>query len=131
MQVGRRLEDLGTEAFPWTDLLSLVSWAQPDTATYKALNPRWQQTTETDLLRSVDHAIRTVAWAVATRRRKEDIPKPVQWQWEIEEERLKNAIRGDRYTQEQMAELLGWTRGMIEARAVPDDTHRAFPDDEE
>lgn len=130
MQVGRRLEDLGTESFPWTDLLALVMWAQPSTATYKSMNPQWQQTAETDLLRSVDHAVRTVAWAVATKRKREEIPQPVLWPWEEKERRDAMAIRGDRYTQEQMAELLGWTRGMIEARAVPDDRHRAFPDEE-
>jgi hypothetical protein len=72
----------------------IVTCAQPDTATFKALNPDWQHTVEVELLRSLEYTNRWLQWAktsdasgetpkpAPSGKRPRNIPKPVPLPWD-------------------------------------------------
>jgi hypothetical protein len=108
LQLGLRLEDLGTERLTWADLLALVDHAEPSTAIRKALDPRWMQTPEVDMLRSIEYSLRKLhhLWSGGS---VWDQPKPILWPWEEEEEARRNGtIRGTPVTIDEAAARLGW-----------------------
>ncbi len=104
LRCGARLRDFPDNGITWGDLLVLVRQAQPDTATYKALNPHWQQTAETDFLRAILHAAQIANW-----QRTEDgskgrnAPDPFQWPWERDD-----GDQPDAMSWEEAADWLGW-----------------------
>lgn len=84
LRLGKHIDDLGTPDLSWRDLWVLVTCAQPDTATFKALNPDWQHTLELELLRSIEYTNRWLQWAKtedAAKKRPTDVPKvaPLPW----------------------------------------------------
>lgn len=137
LRCGLRLDDLGTTRLSWHDAAVVVQYAQPGTAVWKALNPKWQQTNETDLMRSMDFHVRLLVWGLLTKRSDFDKPKPHLWPWEADVEMETRGFKGDAMTVEEMAHRLGWdklpgwvpVKGNSRADKVPDDVHRAFPEE--
>lgn len=104
----------------------MVVQAQPNTATYKALNPRWLQTDELDFLRQIEHEQRILIWQQTKDGHKGvNAPEPHLWPWEKEElDEARGVIKGDSVSWDEAARRLGWT--------LPDpdhDEHRAFKED--
>lgn len=109
MRCGARLRDWPDNGVTWGDLLTLVEYAQPESATYKVLNPEWPQNTDTDLLRSVEVSLRWLVWAqtkdgVAGR----NVPEPWLFPWERDPDDA--AIAGDSMTLAEAADWLQWDR---------------------
>ena len=106
----------------------VVRQAQPDTATFKALNPRWQATPEVEFLRSMEYSLRWLQWA-QTRQGSRGLgsPKPIYWPWEREKAARDSGFRGDPLPWEQVLKMLGHDKPDT---PVPDDKHRAFQDEE-
>lgn len=106
MRCGARLRQWPEGGVSWFDLVSLIEHAQPDSAIYKALNPRWAQTVETDLLRSMEARLRWLQWAKGPdAKANRNIPEPWLFPWErIESE----SIAGDSMTLEEAADWLQW-----------------------
>ena len=77
LRLGQHIDDLGTPALSWRDLWVVVTCAQPDTATFKALNPDWQHTLEVEFLRSIEYTNRWDAVG-ADRRRHGGDPEAVE-----------------------------------------------------
>lgn len=109
MRCGARLRDWPYNGVSWGDLLTLVTHAQPDGATFKALNPRWQQNTDTDLLRSVDVSLRWLVWAkTKDGQHGRNIPEPFLFPWE--QDAADAPIAGDSMTLDEAADWLQWDR---------------------
>jgi hypothetical protein len=108
MRCGSRLRDWPDNGVSWGDLVSLVTHAQPDSATFKALNPHWQQDVSTDLLRSIEASLRWLQWAKTPDAPKgRNIPEPFLWPWEQPED---ESIKGDAMTLDEAADWLKWDR---------------------
>lgn len=108
MRCGSRLRDWPYNGVTWGDLLSLVQYAQPDSATFKALNPQWQQDVDTDLLRSIEVSARWLVWAkTQDAKAGRNIPEPWLFPWE---QPADEAIKGDAMTLDEAADWLQWSR---------------------
>jgi hypothetical protein len=108
MRCGSRLRDWPDNGVTWGDLVSLVTHAQPDSATFKAMNPQWQQDVSTDLLRSIEVSLRWLQWAKTPDAPKgRNVPEPFLWPWEQPEE---ESIKGDAMTLAEAADWLKWDR---------------------
>lgn len=76
-----------------------------DSATGRAVNPHWQRSIETDLLRSVDYSLRVLVW-----QKTEDgsrgwhQPEPIELPWD---ERPSGSWRGDVFEWDELADALG------------------------
>ena len=109
MQCGSRLRDWPYNGVTWGDLLSLVTHAQPQTATFKALNPQWQQDAHVDLLRSAEVSLRWLVWAkTKDGKAGRNIPEPFLFPWE--KDPADAAIAGDSMTLDEAADWLKWDR---------------------
>lgn len=113
LRIGKHLDDLGTPALSWRDLLVLVTHAQPDSATFKALNPEWQHTPDLELLRSVEYRLRWLQWVKTedARRHPKSPPQPMPLPWDPEPEQT--AYKGDALPIEELNDFLGWTPEQI------------------
>lgn len=108
MRCGSRLRDWPDNGVTWGDLLALVEFAQPDSATFKAMNPQWQQDVSTDLLRSIEVSLRWLVWAKTQDGQKgRNAPEPWLFPWE---EPADEAIKGDAMTLAEAADWLKWSR---------------------
>ena len=108
IRVGSRLRDFPSPDLTWGDLLTMVRWAQPDTAIYKAVNPHWQQTPELELLRAMEHTLRVLAWQKTEAGSKgRDVPEPVPFPWDAPPSRENDSVSWD-----EAAHLLGWEAEM-------------------
>lgn len=116
-KVGRTLDEVGTPALRWDQLYVFVRWSDESDAIHRALNERWMQTTDNDLLRSMELSLRRLVWMQTKEgRRGANQPKLNLWPWEEAEERRKNSLRGDSMTMEDAAKMLGWTDSYIAQR---------------
>lgn len=110
LRLGKHIDDLGTPDLSWRDLWVLVTCAQPDTATFKALNPEWQHTLEVEFLRSMEYTSRWLQWSKtedASKKRPVNVPKPVPLPWDAKptlDESKPSAVSID-----EMNEFLGWS----------------------
>ena len=94
----------------------VVTCAQPDTATFKALNPDWQHTLEVEFLRSIEYTNRWNQWAQTADatgetpkpvgKKPRNIPKPVPLPWDPppKEEPTFTAV-----SIAEMNKFLGWS----------------------
>lgn len=90
-----------------------MTCAQPDTATFKALNPEWQHTLEVELLRSVEYRLRWLQWAKtsdAEKRRNVPVPSPLPWD---PKPKTDDTYKGDALPIEELNKVLGWTPELI------------------
>jgi hypothetical protein len=116
LRLGRHVDDLGTPALSWRDLWVIVSHAQPDTATFKALNPDWQHTLEVEFLRSIEYTNRWAQWAQTadatgdtpkpSKKKPRNVPVPVPLPWDpvVKEEPKLTAV-----SIAEMNKFLGWS----------------------
>lgn len=106
----------------------VVMQAQPDTAVYKALNPKWRANDTVELLRSIEYSLRWLRWAKSKQAQHgAGMPKPHYWPWERAKAAQESGMRGDQLTWEQTLELLQ-NQGQ-KPSGLPDptvDRHRAF-----
>lgn len=112
LRIGKNLDDLGTPGLSWRDLLVLVTYAQPDTAVFKALNPDWQHTHEVEFLRSIEYRLRWLQWAKtpdAEKRRNVPDVWPLPWDPKPKTEQY----RGDALPIDELNAFLGWTPDQI------------------
>lgn len=110
LRLGKHIDDLGTPALSWRDLWVLVTCAQPDTATFKALNPEWQHTLELEFLRSIEYTNRWNQWAQtadAAKKRPTDVPKPAPLPWDDPKPRGDDA-KPTAVSIDEMNAFLGW-----------------------
>jgi hypothetical protein len=88
----------------------LVTCAQPDTATFKALNPDWQHTLEVELLRAIEHPLRWLMWAKtedAHKKPPRNVPKHLPLPWDGQP---KDEVKPTAMTIAEANEFLGWTK---------------------
>lgn len=112
MRCGVRLRDWPDNGVTWGDLLDVVEQAQPDSATYKALNPEWVQTVDTDLLRSMETSLRWLVWAkTADGLKGRNQPQPFLFPWE--QDPTDAAITGDAMTFAEAADWLKWDQELM------------------
>ena len=128
--IGRHIDELGV-TLTWRDLFVLVKWAQPDSATYKAMNPQWVSNAETELLRSIELTNRVLVWQqTKDGHAGRNAPKPHRWPWEGDAKRADGATRGDSVSWEEAEER--WGRDMRRRNGIPDpdhDEHKAYEED--
>lgn len=125
LRLGKHLDDLGTPALSWRDLFVIVTRAQPDTATFKALNPEWQHTHEIEFLRSIEYRLRWLQWAQTadatgeTPKRKGPPPRnvpevwPLPWDDPPPVKKPAEGYTGDAVPIDELNEFLGWTPDLI------------------
>jgi hypothetical protein len=110
LRLGRHIDDLGTPGLSWRDLWVIVTCAQPDTATFKALNPDWQHTVELELMRAQEYATRWQMWAKtedAHKKPPRNVPKPLPLPWDPT---AKEEVKPTAMTIAEADEFLGWTK---------------------
>lgn len=93
-----------------------MTCAQPETATFKALNPQWQHTLEVEFLRSIEYTSRWLQWAqtadasgetprpAPAGKRPRNIPKPLPLPWDPQPKPEPSAM-----TLTEAADWLGWS----------------------
>lgn len=92
----------------WRDLYVMVRWAQPESATYKEINPQWRANDVAQLLQSIEYSNRVMAWQrTKDGQRGRNKPEPWRWPWEEEEA---NPFKGDSVSWEEAEER--WGRDM-------------------
>lgn len=90
----------------------LVTCAQPDTATFKALNPEWQHTIDVELLRSMEYRLRWLQWAkTSDAEKRRNVPEPSPLPWDPKPKT--DAYKGDALPVDELNQVLGWTPEMI------------------
>lgn len=58
---GLRLDDAGTEALSWLDLLAFCKWSPPGSALHEAVNEGYLSA-EVHMLRSIEFSLRVLRW---------------------------------------------------------------------
>lgn len=108
---GRSLSQMREWGIPLGEVAAMAAYLPPEAACRRVMDEHWQRTPEIDLLRSVEHSLRVLAWQNTEAARKGNgYPEAVQLPWDPEPE---GTIKGDRMTLEEAAEWLGWdTREM-------------------
>ena len=107
IRAGARLRDWPYGGVSWRDLYVMVRQAQPDSATYKALNPQWQASNDVELMRSMDLHLRILAWQQTVDGQKgRNVPQLVLWPWE------QPALEHDVMDWDEAAAFLGWESEM-------------------
>lgn len=91
----------------------LVTHAQPETATFKALNPEWQHTNEVEFLRSIEYRLRWLQWVKTedAKRHPKSPPEPWALPWDPKPEA--DAYKGDALPIPELNDFLGWTPDQI------------------
>lgn len=102
---GLSLSDMREWGIPLSEVADMAMHLPPrESAVGRVLDPNWQRTNETDLLREIEHGIRALLWQNSGRPnspRPERIPLP----WDAKPD---GTIEGDRMTLDEADEFLGW-----------------------
>jgi hypothetical protein len=113
LHLGKNLDDLGTPALSWRDLLVIVTHAQPETATFKALNPEWQHTNEVEFLRSIEYRLRWLQWVKTEDAKRHPKSPPEPWALPWDPKPKSDAYKGDAVPIDELNDFLGWTPDQI------------------
>lgn len=112
LRIGKHLDDVGTPALSWRDLWVLITHAQPETATFKALNPDWQHTHEVEFLRSIEFRLRWLQWAkTGDAEKRRNVPElwPLPW----DPKPKTSTYKGDALPVDELNKIIGWTPEQI------------------
>lgn len=61
----------------------MVAYLPPESAVWRAANPHWQRNLEVDLLRTVEHGVRVLAWQQTVDASKgRNYPDPLRLPWD-------------------------------------------------
>jgi hypothetical protein len=90
-----------------------VTHAQPETATFKALNPEWQHTQEVEFLRSIEYRLRWLQWVKTEDAKKhpKSPPVPVPLPWDPAPKT--DTYKGDALPLDELNKVIGWTPEQI------------------
>lgn len=108
---GLRLATIAGSGFSVGEVADFVGNLPPDSAVARALNPAgWDVTTDTHLLRAIEHDLRVLAWqSTADARAREPQHYPVELPLtEAEAEAQKPEREFDAMPIEEMNRILGW-----------------------
>lgn len=86
----------------------MVAYLPPESAVWRASNPHWQRSLEVDLLRSVEHDLRVLAWQQGSRKRHE-YPEPIPLPWDVRPEPV---MAGEPMEWDAAADWYGWREEM-------------------
>lgn len=108
---GLSLASMREWGIPLHEVAAMAMHLPTDSAVRRVLDPYWQRTNEIDLLREIEWDLRVIQWQNGSKRGT-PLPERLPLPWDPAPA---GTMQGDRMTQDEADDFLGWTPEMKEA----------------